>query len=122
MTSYPSGLVTLLFTDIEGSTSTWEAQPELMKTVLARHDEIMRGEIEAAQGYVFKTVGDAFCATFQSAPAALAAAVTIQRALAAEVWPRYSAAGAGARGGWGYSAAGGGTRGGAGAGWQVGHQ
>ncbi|MEA2901006.1 MAG: hypothetical protein QOH36_893 [Actinomycetota bacterium] len=87
MTSFPSGLVTLLFTDIEGSTRTWEAHPELMKSVLARHDEIMRGEIEAARGYVFKTVGDAFCATFQSAPAALAAAVSIQRSLAAEDWP-----------------------------------
>ena len=62
VTSYPSGLVTLLFTDIEGSTRTWEAHPELMRTVLARHDEILRTEIEAAQGYVFKTVGDAFCA------------------------------------------------------------
>ncbi|MEA2685893.1 MAG: hypothetical protein QOE93_1088, partial [Actinomycetota bacterium] len=87
MTSFPSGLVTLLFTDIEGSTRTWEAHPQEMKTALARHDEIMRTEIEAAAGYVFKTVGDAFCATFQGAAAGLAAAVRIQRSLAAESWP-----------------------------------
>ena len=57
-----------------------------MPTVLRRHDELMRGAIEANGGYVFKTVGDAFCATFWRAPDALAAATDAQRALAAEDW------------------------------------
>jgi predicted ATPase/class 3 adenylate cyclase len=83
----PSGLVTLLFTDIEGSTKAWEAHPAEMQAALARHDDLLRGEIESAGGYVFKTVGDAFCAAFHEASAGLATAVTIQRALATEVWP-----------------------------------
>jgi predicted ATPase/class 3 adenylate cyclase len=81
-------MVTLLFTDIEGSTRAWEAHPQDMKVALVRHDEMLRSEIEAAGGYVFKTVGDAFCASFESAPMALGAAVTIQRALAVEPWPQ----------------------------------
>jgi predicted ATPase len=83
----PSGLVTLLFTDIEGSTRAWEAHSEEMKVALARHDEILRDEIERAGGFVFKTVGDAFCAAFRTAPSALAAAVACQSALRAERWP-----------------------------------
>jgi predicted ATPase/class 3 adenylate cyclase len=83
----PSGTVTLLFTDIEGSTRLWEAEPEHMAAALRRHDAIMRGSIENAVGYVFKTVGDAFCAAFDSATFAAEAAVAAQRALTAEDWP-----------------------------------
>ena len=83
----PSGLVTLLFTDIEGSTRAWEAHPEEMKAALVRHDEMLRGQIEGVGGYVFKTVGDAFCASFQDAPVALSTAVGLQQRLAAEEWP-----------------------------------
>jgi predicted ATPase/class 3 adenylate cyclase len=83
----PSGLVTLLFTDIEGSTRAWENHPVEMQVALQRHDEIMRGRIEAADGYVFKTVGDAFCAAFPAPAPAVHAAVNIQHALAAEAWP-----------------------------------
>ena len=83
----PSGLVTLLFTDIEGSTRAWESHPAEMRVALERHDEIMRERIEGADGYVFKTVGDAFCAAFPAPAQAVRAAVDIQRALAAERWP-----------------------------------
>ena len=83
----PSGTVTLLFTDIEGSTRLWEAEPEPMAIALRRHDAIMRTAIEAAAGYVFKTVGDAFCAAFETAQLAAEAAVAAQRALGAEQWP-----------------------------------
>jgi len=83
----PLGLVTLLFTDIEGSTRAWEAHSEQMKVALSRHDDILRAEIERADGFVFKTVGDAFCAAFQSARSALMAAVASQHALRAEPWP-----------------------------------
>ncbi|MFN8474027.1 MAG: tetratricopeptide repeat protein [Anaerolineae bacterium] len=82
----PTGTVTLLFTDIEGSTKLWERYPEPMKAALGRHDTILRQVIASHQGYVFKTVGDAFCAAFDTAASALAAALDAQRALAAEPW------------------------------------
>ena len=87
MVGTPSGTVTLLFTDIEGSTALWESHPEEMRVALERHDELLRGAIESSGGHVFKTVGDAFCAVFEAAGSALAAAVAVQRAIAAEPWP-----------------------------------
>jgi class 3 adenylate cyclase len=68
----PSGTVTFLFTDIEESTRAWERDASGMREALARHDALLRQAIEARGGHVFKTVGDAFCAAFPSAPAALA--------------------------------------------------
>jgi predicted ATPase/class 3 adenylate cyclase len=79
----PSGTVTFLFSDIEGSTKRWERDRVAMSQALQRHDELMRESIEAHGGYVFKVIGDAFCAAFATAPDALAAAVRAQRALAA---------------------------------------
>src|SRR5438105_3845986 len=84
--SHPTGTVTFLFTDIEGSTKRWETYPEAMSTALQRHDAILRSAIEGCGGYIFKTVGDAFCAAFATAPEALGAAVSAQRALAREQW------------------------------------
>jgi predicted ATPase/class 3 adenylate cyclase len=83
----PTGTVTLLFTDIEGSTRLWEAEPEAMAVALRLHDEILRGSIERAGGFVFKTVGDAFHATFSTAEAALDAVLAAQRALVVADWP-----------------------------------
>jgi predicted ATPase/class 3 adenylate cyclase len=83
----PTGTVTLLFTDVQGSTRLWEAEPEQMASALRRHDEILRTAIGQAGGYVFKTVGDAFCAAFWTAQAGLSAALAGQRALAAADWP-----------------------------------
>ncbi|MCB9176112.1 MAG: tetratricopeptide repeat protein [Caldilineae bacterium] len=80
----PSGTVTFLFTDVVGSTRLWETQPEPMRSALARHDRLLRAAIEARQGHVFKTVGDAFCAAFGRADDALGAALAIQRGLASE--------------------------------------
>ncbi|MBV8588992.1 MAG: adenylate/guanylate cyclase domain-containing protein, partial [Acetobacteraceae bacterium] len=82
----PTGTVTLLFTDIEGSTQHWEEQRVAMPQALRRHDELLRTTIEAHGGRVFKTVGDAFCAAFSRASDAIAAAADAQRALAAEDW------------------------------------
>jgi predicted ATPase/class 3 adenylate cyclase len=82
----PSGTVTLLFTDIVGSTAAWERDPVAMAPAVARHEVLLRGAIEAAGGMVFKTVGDAVCAAFSDAPSALGAAVTAARAVAAEKW------------------------------------
>jgi class 3 adenylate cyclase len=63
----PTGTVTFLFTDIGGSTRLWEAHPEGMRVALARHDAVVREAVESAGGYVFKTVGDAFCVAFAAA-------------------------------------------------------
>ena len=79
----PSGTVTLLFTDIEGSTRLWEAHPDAMRDALSRHDVVVRDAVEAAGGYVFKTVGDAFCVAFAAATDAVRAAVAVQQALVA---------------------------------------
>jgi class 3 adenylate cyclase len=87
MSGAPSGTVTLLFTDVEGSTRLWDAEREEMAAALRRHDEIVRGAIEQAGGYVFKTVGDAFCAAFSAARAGLDAALAAQQELAAQPWP-----------------------------------
>src|SRR6476646_5120450 len=81
MTSPPTGTVTFLFTDIEGSTRRWEQDSAQMSAALARHDEIMRASIHANQGYIFKTMGDAFYAAFPTATGALAAALSAQTAL-----------------------------------------
>ena len=87
MSGAPSGTVTLLFTDVEGSTRLWDAERDAMAVALRRHDEIMRGAIEQAGGYVFKTVGDSFCAAFSAARAGLEAALAAQRKLAEQSWP-----------------------------------
>src|SRR5690348_6776780 len=78
MTALPGGTVTFLFTDIEGSTRLWEEEPVTMQLVLARHDALLRAAIETHGGIVFKTVGDSFCAAFDSASQALEAALTAQ--------------------------------------------
>ena len=67
MASPPTGTLTFLFTDIEGSTKMWEQDSSSMQVALARHDEILRRVTEEHGGYVFKTVGDAFCCAFSTA-------------------------------------------------------
>src|SRR5215217_327452 len=86
MATPPTGTVTFLFTDIEGSTRRWDAQPDAMQGALARHDAIVRDAIERYGGHVFKTMGDAFYAAFARATDAIASAVAAQRALASEPW------------------------------------
>lgn len=81
MLHMPSGTVTFLFTDIEGSTRLWEQHPEAMQKALARHDALLKKSIQANNGVVFKTVGDAFCAAFDTAIDALHAALAAQNAL-----------------------------------------
>jgi class 3 adenylate cyclase len=81
MIAPPTGTVTFLFTDIEGSTRLWEEDPEAMGQALARHDALLREAIEGSGGYVFKTMGDSFCAAFASAAEAAQAAVAAQMAL-----------------------------------------
>jgi class 3 adenylate cyclase len=84
--SPPTGTLTFLFTDIEGSTKLWEHDAPAMQMALTRHDEILKGAIEERGGYVFKTVGDAFCCAFTTATDALDAALEVQRTLFGEEW------------------------------------
>jgi predicted ATPase/class 3 adenylate cyclase len=86
-TTLPTGTVTFLFTDIEGSTRLLNELGNSYPKILARHHEIVRQQIEAADGYEVSTDGDAFFAVFTTAVAALRAAVGAQQALAAETWP-----------------------------------
>ena len=80
----PTGAVAFLFSDVEGSTRRWERYGDAMRDALRRHDEIVRSEIEAHRGYIFKTMGDAFCAAFSTVGDALEAAVGAQRQLGRE--------------------------------------
>ena len=83
MPDLPSGTVTFLFTDIEGSTRLWEAHPDAMRVALRSHDDLLRACIESHGGHVFKTVGDAFCAAFANPREGLDAALACQQGLPA---------------------------------------
>jgi class 3 adenylate cyclase len=84
--SPPTGTVTFLFTEIEGSAKLWEDDAPAMQAALVRHDEILKGALEERDGYVLKTGGDAFCCAFPTAPEALDAAIETQRRLLSEAW------------------------------------
>lgn len=86
MSQLPTGTVTFLFTDIQGSTQLCEQHPQQMPAALARHDALLRRSIEAHGGVLFKTAGDGVCAAFTTGLDALAAAVTAQQALSTEPW------------------------------------
>jgi predicted ATPase/class 3 adenylate cyclase len=86
MSTVPTGTVSFLFTDIEGSTRLWQLHPEAMKAALDRHHVLLQQAIEANGGYVFQIIGDAFCAAFHSGSESVAAALAAQRALTAERW------------------------------------
>jgi predicted ATPase/class 3 adenylate cyclase len=82
----PTGTVTFLFTDLEGSTRLWEQHPRAMRAALALHDGILRDAVVANGGLVVKATGDGLHAVFGSAEGALSAAAAGQRALSAEEW------------------------------------
>ena len=77
----PSGVVTFLFTDIEGSTRRWEADAEAMRAALLEHDDVLRAAIEEHEGFLFSHTGDGVVAAFTSPRSAVDAAVAAQRAL-----------------------------------------
>jgi len=76
-----SGVVTFLFTDVEGSTRRWEADAEGMRVALAAHDGVLRAAIASHGGRLFKHTGDGVCAVFGSPRSAVDAAVAAQRVL-----------------------------------------
>jgi predicted ATPase/class 3 adenylate cyclase len=82
----PTGTVTFLFTDIEGSTKLAQAHPDKWEFLRARHHAILQSAIKSHNGYVFQIIGDAFCASFHTAGDALRAAVRSQIDLYAEDW------------------------------------
>jgi class 3 adenylate cyclase len=86
MPDFPSGTVTFLFTDIEGSTALWERNRQAMAQAVERHIALLDAAIHAHGGVHFKTVGDAVQAAFPTAPDAVAAALAAQRAVLAEDW------------------------------------
>ncbi len=86
MSAPPSGTVTFLFTDIEGSTRLAQQYPAVWSSAQARHHALVRTAIEAHGGYIFQVIGDALCAAFHTASDALATALDAQRALHAEPW------------------------------------
>src|SRR5262245_58767181 len=86
MSDLPTGTVTFLFTDLEGSTRLWEQYPDAMKEALARHDEILREAIAAHDGHIVKTTGDGAHAAFAHPNNAIRTAVDAQRGLNEREW------------------------------------
>jgi class 3 adenylate cyclase/tetratricopeptide (TPR) repeat protein len=86
MNHLPSGTVTFLFTDIEGSTKLAREHPETWESARTRHYAILRSAIESNHGHVFQIIGDSFSAAFHTAGDALRAAVKSQNDLHHEKW------------------------------------
>ncbi len=86
MTNLPSGTVTFLFTDIEGSTKLAQGHRETWEALCTRHHAILHAAIESNNGYVFQIIGDAFCAAFHTGGDAINAAIKSQVDLQAENW------------------------------------
>lgn len=85
--SPPTGAVTLVFTDVQGSTRLWERHPDAMRLALALHDRVMRDAIAAAGGYEVKTEGDAFMIAFADPVSAVNCCLAAQAGLLAAAWP-----------------------------------
>jgi predicted ATPase/class 3 adenylate cyclase len=83
----PSGTVTFLFTDIEGSTRLWQQDEALMQAAVARHDELLRSAVADHGGTVFSGMGDGIAAAFGAASAAVRASLAAQELIASETWP-----------------------------------
>jgi predicted ATPase/class 3 adenylate cyclase len=86
MSARPSGTVTFLFTDIEGSTRLAQSHRDSWEALRQRHHEILAQGFDAENGFTFQIIGDAFCVAFDNPGDAIRAAVRAQRALTAEPW------------------------------------
>jgi len=82
----PTGIVTFLFTDIEGSTKLSQEFPETLPLALKRHHSILTEAINSHNGFIFKIIGDAFCTAFNSASDAVKSAIEAQNNLSTENW------------------------------------
>jgi predicted ATPase/class 3 adenylate cyclase len=85
----PTGTVTFLFTDVEGSTQLWERYPDEARSALVRHDRIIEENVDRNGGSVVRPrgEGDSRFAVFSGAINAVAAAAAMQQALHREPWP-----------------------------------
>jgi len=86
MATRPTGTVTFLFTDIEGSTTLWEQHHDSMERAHKRQEQIIRDAVARHNGYTYKMIGDAFQIAFATATHAITAALDAQRALHKEDW------------------------------------
>lgn len=86
-TGFPTGTVTFLFTDIEGSTALWERTGSAFRSALSLHHALLRSEFRRNGGVEVKEAGDSFLVAFGSALDAVSCAVACQRGLAAQDWP-----------------------------------
>lgn len=86
MNPLPTGTITFLFTDLQGSAATWEQHEFGMRLALAREEALLREAFLAVEGTIVKSTGDGFFAVFGEAPQALEAAIAAQRAVQAEDW------------------------------------
>ena len=82
----PSGTVSFLFTEVEGSTRLWDESPDVMTHAMPRHDELLRDAVKSQGGFIVKNAGDGFHAVFATAHDAVTAAVAAQRSLLADDW------------------------------------
>ena len=82
----PTGIVTFLFTDIEGSTKLAQEFHDKLSEILERHHSILNNAVVSNNGFVFKMIGDAFCCAFQNAEDAVRASVDAQKKLNTEIW------------------------------------
>src|SRR5918995_5651020 len=85
----PTGVVTFCCSDIQGSSALWESHPEAMAEALVRHDALIADAVEARGGSLIKSMGEgeSTVSVFDSAPAAIEAALAANRALTTEEWP-----------------------------------
>jgi predicted ATPase/class 3 adenylate cyclase len=86
-TDVPTGTVTFLFTDIEGSTRLWDQHPDAMASALSTHDDLLQSAIDSNAGYVFSKAGDGWGVAFESPLPALDTALTIQDSIGSQEWP-----------------------------------
>ena len=84
--NHPTGTVTFLFTDIEGSTKMAQEFNELLPDALKKHHSILKETVNSHNGFIFKIIGDAFCCAFQNADDAVKASVDAQKKLNSEEW------------------------------------
>ncbi|MXW62097.1 MAG: adenylate/guanylate cyclase domain-containing protein [Acidimicrobiaceae bacterium] len=84
--SLPAGIITFLFTDVEGSSRLWEADAVTAAQSVEVHDALVRRIVDTSGGHIFGWAGDHFRAAFQDAQAAVEAAVSIQNELARTDW------------------------------------
>ena len=86
MAEAPTGTITFLFTDVEGSTRLWQEFPNEMRDALAQHDRLLRHAIESNSGYIFNTGGDSFAVAFSDPLSAMRTALDAQHAFAVADW------------------------------------